>query len=83
MQLAPTENKDKTIAASDAYQIETHASSMVQAAEDLLALTRSLKEAWLFGQLGSGFDGDTAATDADAVVVGKILRQKVLKSVLE
>ncbi|KAI5848221.1 surfeit locus protein 5 subunit 22 of mediator complex-domain-containing protein [Tricharina praecox] len=74
--LAPVENKDKTIAAAEAYQIETHASSMIRAAEDLVALTRQLKEAWLFGQLGGGFEGGTTGADADAVVVGEMLRRR-------
>jgi len=69
------EKKDKNIAAAESFQIETHASAMVRAAEDLLALTRNLKEAWLFGQLGSGFDGKTTETDQDAAVVGDILRR--------
>jgi hypothetical protein len=47
---------------------------MIRAAEDLVALTKSLKEAWLFGQLGSGFEGGVTETDEDATVVGELLR---------
>lgn len=68
------ESKDKNIAAAEAFQIETHASSMVRAAEDLAALTRSLKEAWLFGHLGDGFGGGGTTTDEDARIVGGMLR---------
>lgn len=67
------ESKDKNIAAAEAFQIETHASSMVRAAEDLAALTRSLKEAWLFGHLGDGFGGGGTTTDEDARIVGGML----------
>ncbi|KAF8542645.1 surfeit locus protein 5 subunit 22 of mediator complex-domain-containing protein [Trichophaea hybrida] len=81
MQLSPVENKDKNIAAAEAYQIETHASSMIRAAEDLVALTRSLKEAWLFGQLGRGFEGGVTETDEDARVVGELLRGMAAKVV--
>lgn len=49
---------------------------MIRAAEDLVALTRQLKEAWLFGQLGGGFEGGTTGADADAVVVGEMLRRR-------
>ena len=69
------DDKDKNMAASECYQIETHASAMIRAAEDLLALSRSLKEAWLFGQLGSGFEGGTTGTDEDARVVGEIVKR--------
>ena len=68
------ESKDKNIAAAEAFQIETHASSIVRAAEDLAALTRSLKEAWLFGHLGDGFGGGGTTTDEDARIVGEMLR---------
>ena len=62
------------MAASEAFEIEMHASAMVRDAENLLALTRSLKEAWLFGQLGCGFEGGATKTDEDAVAVGGLLR---------
>ncbi|KAI5821012.1 surfeit locus protein 5 subunit 22 of mediator complex-domain-containing protein [Pyronema omphalodes] len=75
-QLAPVGNKDRTISASETFQIETHASSMIRAAEDLLALTRSMKEAWIFGQLGGGFEGGNPKADEDATIVGEILREK-------
>jgi hypothetical protein len=68
------DEKDRTQAAAEAYQIETHASSMIRAAEDLAALTRSLKEAWLFGQLGSGFESGVTQCDEDAKVVGELFR---------
>ena len=58
---------------------KTHASAMIRATEDLVALTRILKEAWLFGQLGSGFEGvGTEGTDRDAVAVGEKVRGLVV-----
>lgn len=48
---------------------------MIRAAEDLLALTRSLKEAWLFGQLGSELGAVDPATDANAKKVGEALQE--------
>lgn len=52
---------------------------MIRAAEDLLALTRSLKEAWLFGQLGSELGVVDPATDANAKEVGEMLRKLASK----
>ncbi|KAF8476126.1 surfeit locus protein 5 subunit 22 of mediator complex-domain-containing protein [Kalaharituber pfeilii] len=73
IQLAPIDDKDKCVTAAEVYQIEVHAAAMIRAAEDLLALTRSLKEAWLFGQLGSSFNTERPETDASAVEVAKAL----------
>jgi len=71
--LAPIDGKDKCVTASEVYQIEVHAAAMIRAAEDLLALTRSLKEAWLFGQLGSTFNADRPGIDANAKEVAQAL----------
>jgi hypothetical protein len=54
---------------------------MIRAAEDLAALTRSLKEAWLFGQLGSGFESGTSQSDEDAKAVGEMFRTVSMKVV--
>lgn len=52
---------------------------MIRAAEDLLALTRSLKEAWLFGQLGSELGMVDPATDVNAKEVSEMLRKLASK----
>jgi hypothetical protein len=49
---------------------------MIRAAEDLVALTRSMKEAWIFGQLGGGLEGGNPKADEDATIVGEIIREK-------
>jgi len=53
----------------------------VRAAEDILSLTRSLKEAWLFGQLRA-VDGseELPSTDEDAAVVGEGLNRLLQSS---
>ncbi|CUS14227.1 unnamed protein product [Tuber aestivum] len=56
-------------------------SSQIRAAEDLLALTRSLKEAWLFGQLGSELGVVDEATDQIAREVGEALQKLATKKV--
>lgn len=52
---------------------------MIRAAEDLLALTRSLKEAWLFGQLGSELGAAGTTTDKNAKEVGEALQKLASK----
>ncbi|KAI9864126.1 MAG: hypothetical protein M1813_003443 [Trichoglossum hirsutum] len=77
--LAPVEGKDRNTTAVEAYEIEVQTAALVRSAEDILSLTRSLKEAWLFGQLNS-VDGTQgmSKTDEDAEAVGKAL-QRLLK----
>ncbi|KAI5801636.1 surfeit locus protein 5 subunit 22 of mediator complex-domain-containing protein [Peziza echinospora] len=73
VQLAPIDGKEKGVTASEVFQIEVHAAAMIRATEDLLALTRSLKEAWLFGQLGSTFNEERPETAANAQEVSEAL----------
>ncbi|KAI9702595.1 MAG: hypothetical protein M1836_001075 [Candelina mexicana] len=42
---------ERNATAVDAYQLEVETAALIRAAEDILTLTRSLKEMWLFGQL--------------------------------
>ncbi|KAI9780461.1 MAG: hypothetical protein M1839_006735 [Geoglossum umbratile] len=77
--LAPVEGKDRNATAVEAYEIEVQTAALVRSAEDILSLTRSLKEAWLFGQLNSvGGTQGTPQTDDDARAVGEAL-QRLLK----
>lgn len=48
-------NKDKPLptVAAETASVHAAASSLVRACEDLLVLTRSLKEAWVLGQVRS------------------------------
>ncbi|KTW29222.1 hypothetical protein T552_01178 [Pneumocystis carinii B80] len=39
--------KDQCTVASESYQIETHAASMIRSAEELLLISRLIKEAWM------------------------------------
>jgi len=81
VQSASVDGKDRTVTAAETYQIECHASSMIRAAEDLLALTRSLKEAWMFGQLGGELGVVDEATDQNAKEVGEALQKLATKEV--
>ncbi|KAK9361513.1 surfeit locus protein 5 subunit 22 of mediator complex-domain-containing protein [Lipomyces starkeyi] len=53
--LAPVSGKDRTTTATETYEIEFHATSIVRAIEDLLMVSRSLKESWILGQVASSF----------------------------
>ncbi|MCJ1247996.1 hypothetical protein MMC30_005211 [Trapelia coarctata] len=71
--LAPVESHDRNTTAVEAYQMEVETAGLVRAAEDILSLTRSLKEAWLFGQLdtiGKGEAEQRTEECATAVVEG-------------
>ncbi|KAK7207770.1 mediator complex, subunit Med22 [Myxozyma melibiosi] len=59
--LAPVASKDKVASAMETYQIEGHAASMVRAIEDLLMLSRSLKEAWILSQVSSTLENHTSS----------------------
>jgi len=55
----PTEEgATKEVAAAQAFQMEVESIAMVRAAEDLLRLTRELKEMWLFGPLRKIGEGE-------------------------
>ncbi|CAN6616768.1 mediator of RNA polymerase II transcription subunit 22 [Trichomonascus vanleenenianus] len=62
--LSSNSGKDRGTIASESMQIETNASTIVRAAEDLLFVTRSLKEAWILGQIKPTQD-DEAERDGD------------------
>ncbi|KAI9760964.1 MAG: hypothetical protein M4579_001340 [Chaenotheca gracillima] len=65
------EGRDQNSTAVDAYQIEVETTSLIRAAEELLTTTRSLKEAWLFGQLDTLRESKvTDKTDEDAQATG-------------
>ncbi|KAK9350476.1 surfeit locus protein 5 subunit 22 of mediator complex-domain-containing protein [Lipomyces doorenjongii] len=53
--LAPVSGKDRTTTATETYEIECHATSIVRAIEDLLMVSRSLKESWILGQVAFSF----------------------------
>ncbi|KAL9002737.1 MAG: hypothetical protein Q9188_004356 [Gyalolechia gomerana] len=42
---------DRNAAAVNAYRMEVETAALIRAAEDILSLTRVMKEMWLFGKL--------------------------------
>ena len=79
--LSPTAGKDRNVAAVDTYQMEVEKAALVRAVEDLLVVSRVLKEAWLFGRLDtlSGTKSQEAdgsgGIDQDAALVGERIRE--------
>ncbi|KAH1304272.1 hypothetical protein KXW65_006677 [Aspergillus fumigatus] len=51
MATATVENTSHTATAVETYQLDVESTALVRAAEDILSLTRTMKEAWLFGKL--------------------------------
>ncbi|RMJ22782.1 hypothetical protein PHISP_06339 [Aspergillus sp. HF37] len=51
MATATVENKSHTSTAVGTYQVDVESSALIRAAEDLLSLSRTMKETWLFGKL--------------------------------
>ncbi|KAH3675177.1 hypothetical protein WICMUC_002833 [Wickerhamomyces mucosus] len=49
VKLTPTSSQE--IQASEMLQIENHASTIIRLVEELLSITRTLKESWILGQL--------------------------------
>ncbi|KAI5307275.1 hypothetical protein KEM56_001086 [Ascosphaera pollenicola] len=51
MAAATVENTSHTSTAVETYQLDVESTALIRAAEDMLAITRMMKEAWLFGKL--------------------------------
>ncbi|KAK6348199.1 hypothetical protein TWF718_006009 [Orbilia javanica] len=89
IELATEDTTDLTMAATQTHQIQVHTAAMIKTVEDLLTLTRALKEAWLFGQTGedvADHNGDNSSRasaseneqiDGDAKFVVEWLRAKL------
>ncbi|KAJ6051818.1 uncharacterized protein N7446_006454 [Penicillium canescens] len=51
MATATVDNPSYTSTAVETYQLDVESTALIRAAEDLLGLTRTMKETWLFGKL--------------------------------
>ncbi|EAW06388.1 RNA polymerase II mediator complex head subunit MED22 [Aspergillus clavatus NRRL 1] len=76
--LSQVDNTSHTATAVETYQLDVESTALVRAAEDILALTRSMKETWLFGKLDTlGEDeSDTKRREeleCDAVAIRKAI----------
>jgi len=75
------EGATKEVAATEAFRMEVESSALVRAAEDLLQLTRELKEMWLFGPLrGIGEGEGEDKMDKDSKSVGEMVEALLKKN---
>jgi hypothetical protein len=51
MATAAVENPSYAATAIESYQLDVESTALIRAAEDILSLTRTMKESWLFGKL--------------------------------
>ncbi|KAK2875409.1 hypothetical protein FQN49_001607 [Arthroderma sp. PD_2] len=51
MAAATVDNPSRTSSAIESYQLDVESTALIRVAEDILSLTRTLKETWLFGKL--------------------------------
>ncbi|KAI9742650.1 MAG: hypothetical protein M1818_003791 [Claussenomyces sp. TS43310] len=64
----------KQVAAAQAFQTKVETAALIKAAEDLLKLSRELKELWLFGPLRDLGEGDSnPQMEEDAEKVEKMI----------
>ncbi|KAL8966381.1 MAG: hypothetical protein Q9197_006021 [Variospora fuerteventurae] len=61
---------DRNTAAVNAYKLDVETANLIRAAEDILALTRVLKEMWLFGKLQTVGMNEAAEEKAEASAQG-------------
>lgn len=53
IEVVSNEAKDRCTVASESYQIEAHAASMIRSAEELLLVSRLIKEAWMLQEINT------------------------------
>ncbi|KAL4925059.1 uncharacterized protein BDV17DRAFT_284264 [Aspergillus undulatus] len=89
MATATVESTSHTTTAVETYQLDVESTALIRAAEDILSLTRSMKETWLFGKLDTLGEDESETKrreelERDAAVIQKAIEdQGVLKRVKE
>ncbi|KAI1971422.1 hypothetical protein LOZ53_005342 [Ophidiomyces ophidiicola] len=83
MAAATVDNSSHTASAIETYQLDVESTALIRAAEDILSLTRSMKESWLFGRLNVLGEDDKdiqmrKQVDADVQVVRETLEDPLL-----
>ncbi|KAK0511705.1 hypothetical protein JMJ35_006278 [Cladonia borealis] len=72
---------DRNAAAVRTYVVEVETAALVRAAEDILSLTRELKESWLFGKLQTvgTSEAEKRAEEAAAQVAAGLARLEAME----
>lgn len=65
---------DLTVATSGLSMVYSHTQQMIKATQDLLSLTRSIREIWILNQIPSkSLESNTASQEIDYEKVGQLL----------
>ncbi|KAG5304210.1 hypothetical protein I7I50_11230 [Histoplasma capsulatum G186AR] len=85
MATATVENTSFTSTAIETYQLDVESTALIRAAEDILSLTRSMKEAWLFGKLDTLGENERdvqrrEALERDALTVKNAIENGVVST---
>ncbi|KAL4917180.1 surfeit locus protein 5 subunit 22 of mediator complex-domain-containing protein [Aspergillus aurantiobrunneus] len=81
MATATVESTSHTTTAVETYQLDVESTALIRSAEDILSLTRAMKETWLFGKLDT-LGEDEAETkrreelERDAAVIQKVIEDE-------
>ncbi|KAJ6028051.1 hypothetical protein N7540_003627 [Penicillium herquei] len=80
MATATVQNPSYTATAVETYQLDVESTALIRAAEDILALTRTMKETWLFGKLDTLGEDERDVErreklEGDVVAVQKAIEQ--------
>ncbi|KAL4742258.1 mediator complex, subunit Med22 [Aspergillus similis] len=78
MATATVESTSHTTTAVETYQLDVESTALIRAAEDILSLTRMMKETWLFGKLDTLGEDESETKrreelERDAAVVQKVI----------
>ncbi|KAI9369603.1 mediator complex, subunit Med22 [Aspergillus egyptiacus] len=89
MATATVESTSHTTTAVETYQLDVESTALIRAAEDILSLTRIMKETWLFGKLDTLGEDESETKrreqlERDAAVLQKVIEEKgILKPARE
>ncbi|RJE25080.1 hypothetical protein PHISCL_02615 [Aspergillus sclerotialis] len=83
MATATVENTNHTSTSVETYQVDVESSALIRAAEDILSLTRTMKETWLFGKLDTLGEDERdvkrrAQLENDALAIQKAIEERGL-----
>ncbi|KAL2832825.1 mediator complex, subunit Med22 [Aspergillus cavernicola] len=80
MATATVESTSHTTTAVETYQLDVESTALIRAAEDILSLTRVMKETWLFGKLDTLGEDESETKrrkelESDAAVLQKVIEE--------
>ncbi|KAJ5684568.1 surfeit locus protein 5 subunit 22 of mediator complex-domain-containing protein [Penicillium maclennaniae] len=79
MATATVNNPSYTATAVETYQLDVESTALIRAAEDILALTRTMKETWLFGKLDTLGENDRDVQRREKLETDVLAVQKAIE----